>query len=70
MKCLVAGALGGQEVPVVSAAVLIDQFHPAPGKTLEGIDLGRIDHVLNDTGDHRRQASSVRSSVSMISRVL
>jgi hypothetical protein len=70
MKCLVAGALGGQEVPMVSAAVLIDQFHPAPGKTLEGIDLGRIDHVLNDTGDHRRQASSVRSSVSMISRVL
>jgi hypothetical protein len=23
----------------------------------EGVDLGRIDHVFNDTGDHRLQAS-------------
>jgi hypothetical protein len=42
---------------MVSAAMLIDQFHPALGKMFEGIDLGRIDHVFNDTGDHRRQAS-------------
>ena len=42
---------------MVSAAVLIDQFHPALGKTFEGIDLGRIDHVFNDTSDHRLQAS-------------
>ena len=54
---LVAGPLGGQEVAVMSAAVLTDQFHPALGKTLEGVDLGWIDHVLNDTSDHRLQAS-------------
>src|SRR5712691_11350916 len=61
-ECLVAGALGWQEVAMVSAAVQIDQFHPARGKAFEGVDLGRIDHVFNDTGDHRLQASPVRSS--------
>ena len=46
-------SLHGQEVAMVSAAVQIDQSHPAPGKAFEGVDLGRIDHVFNDTGDHR-----------------
>ena len=47
---------------MVSAAVQIDQFHPAPGKAFEGVDPGGIDHVFNDTGDHSLQASPVRSS--------
>ena len=42
---------------MVSAAMQIDQFHPAPGKALEGVDLGRVDHVFNDAGDHRLQAN-------------
>jgi len=60
---LVAGALAGQEIAVVSAAVQVDQFHPAPGKALEGVDLGWVDHVFNHAGDHRRQASPIRSPV-------
>src|SRR6266571_8505850 len=61
-ECLAAGAFGWQEVAMVSAAVQIDQFHPAPGKAFEGVDPGGIDHVFNDTGDHSLQASPVRSS--------
>ena len=60
---LVAGALAGQEIAVVSAAVQIDQFHPAPAEALEDVDLGRVDHVFNDAGDHRLQGSLIRSSV-------
>jgi hypothetical protein len=37
---------------VVSATVEIDQFNPAARETFEGVNLRRIDHVLNDTSDH------------------
>jgi hypothetical protein len=60
-ECLVAGALAWQEVAVVSAAVQVNQFHPAPGEALEGVDLGRVDHVFNNAGDHRLQASRKRA---------
>ena len=50
---------------MVSAAVQIDQFYPAPGKAFEDVDLGRIDHVFNDTGDHRLQASPVAALIGM-----
>jgi hypothetical protein len=51
-ECPVAGAFSWQEVSVVYAAVQVDQFHPATGETLEGVDLGRLDHVINNTSDH------------------
>src|SRR5260370_40899003 len=49
-ECVFAGALGWQEVAMVSATVQIDQFHPALGKAFEGVDLGPINRVFNDTG--------------------
>src|SRR5260370_39319927 len=48
-ECVVAGALGWQEVAMVSATVQSDPFHPALGKACEGVDLGRINHLLNGT---------------------
>src|ERR1700733_4409749 len=53
----VAGALPGQEVAVVGTAVAAYQLHPAPGKALEGVNLARIDDVLDDASDHRRRTS-------------
>ena len=52
---LVAGALAGQEITMVSAAVQVNQFHPAAGKALEGVRLTRIDDVFNNAGDHSLQ---------------
>lgn len=51
---LVTGTLTGQEVAMVSAAVLIDQFEPAAGEAFEGVDLRRIDDVLHHTSNHDR----------------
>jgi hypothetical protein len=48
----IAGPLGRQEVAVVRAAMQIDQLDPSPAEALEGVDLRRIDHILNDAGDH------------------
>jgi hypothetical protein len=36
----------------VNAAMYVNQFHPPAAKALEGLDLGRIDNVLNDASDH------------------
>jgi hypothetical protein len=32
--------------------VLIDQLDPPSAEALESVDLSRIDHILNDAGDH------------------
>jgi hypothetical protein len=48
----IAGTLCGQEVAMMTAAVLVDQLHPARGEPLEVRDLGRIDHVVDDARDH------------------
>src|SRR5262249_2150329 len=61
-ECLVAGALGWQEVAMVSAAMQIDQFHPAAGKAVEGTELGPVDRGFKDTGDHRGRANPRRST--------
>lgn len=49
---LVACTLGRKEVTVVRTAMRIHQLDPPPAETLEGVDLRRIDHVLNDASDH------------------
>jgi hypothetical protein len=38
---------------VVLATVLVDQLDPSAGECLEGGDLGRVDRVVDDAGDHR-----------------
>ena len=48
----VAGALGGQEVAVVRAAVAVHELHPGLREALEGVDLVRIDLVAQVAGDH------------------
>src|SRR5690349_1118332 len=55
----VAGALGGQEVAVVGAAVAVDEPHPGAGEGLEGVDLRRVDLVAEVAGDH--QPAKVRA---------
>jgi hypothetical protein len=37
---------------VVDAAVQADQLHPPARQLFEGLDLGRVDNVLHDAGDH------------------
>ncbi len=37
---------------MVHATMGIDQLHPPAAEALEGVDLRRIDHILNDAGDH------------------
>jgi hypothetical protein len=34
------------------AAMRIDQLHPPAAEALEGVDLRRIDHVLNNASNH------------------
>jgi hypothetical protein len=41
---------------MVDTAVAFHQFHPAPREALKCIDLGRVDYVFDDAGNH---ASSV-----------
>jgi hypothetical protein len=49
---LVTCTLGRQEVAMVAAALPVNQFHPPPGEAFEGVDLRRIDDILDDAGDH------------------
>jgi len=49
---LVACTFGRKEVAVMRAAMRIDQLDPPAAEALEGVDLHRIDHVLNDASDH------------------
>jgi hypothetical protein len=51
-KSSVAGALGGQEVPVVGAAVLLDEFNLAGGEPFEVGGLCGIDDVVHNACDH------------------
>ncbi len=48
----VARAFGRKEVAVMHAAMRIDQPDPLAAEAFEGVDLRRIDHVLNDASDH------------------
>lgn len=49
---LIARTLGRKEVAVMRTAMRIDQFDPPAAEALEGVDLRRIDHVLNNASDH------------------
>ena len=48
----VARSFRRQEVAMMGAAMQIDQLDPSAGEAFERVDLGRIDHVLDDAGDH------------------
>ena len=49
---LVASTFGRKEVAVMRAAMRVHQLDPPAAEALEGVDLRRIDHVLNDASDH------------------
>jgi hypothetical protein len=67
---LVACAFGRQEVAVVAATMPVNQLHPPPGETLEGIDPRRVDDILHDTGDHGgRLAHATRGNPSVVTSV-
>jgi hypothetical protein len=48
----IAGPLGRQEIAMMRPAMQINQLDPSAAEALEILDLRRIDHVLNDAGDH------------------